>query len=171
MTSAMRAQIGFVAAALSVLTFYQAMAGVLHVLAVPGLAMPAPFPAQPLVPFGIPRTVNDCLLGGLYGLVFGLLWPWLRGPAWLWGLALGSVAAAIGILGVAAFRHFEPGAGWLSLNHYTTVITMVLTYGLPVSVGTSRTLIWTRSLLVNGVWGIGTAVFLSLIMARKVRQR
>lgn len=169
-TPAMRALLGFVAAAISVLTFYQAMVEVLHVLNLPGLMMPAPYPTEPLTPFGIPRIVNDCLLSGLYGIVLGLLWPLLSGPASLWGLGLGIVAAVIGLLGVLAFRHLQPGAGWLSLNQYTTITTMVLTYGLPASVGTSRALIWLRSLLINGFWGIGTAVILSLIMSRKRRR-
>jgi hypothetical protein len=162
---ALRALLGFIAAAISVLTFYQAMAEALHVLALPGLMMPAPYPTEPLVPFGIPRIANDCLLSGLYGIVFGLVWPRLTGPAWLWGLGLGIIAAVIGLAAVPTITHLQPGAGWLSLNQYTTMITMVLTYGLPASVGTSRALIWLRSLLINGLWGIGTAVILSLIIA------
>ena len=39
---AMRALLGFVAAAVSVLTFHQAMWALLHVLAIPGMGMPPP---------------------------------------------------------------------------------------------------------------------------------
>ena len=115
-------------------------------------------------------TPNDCLLCGLYGLVFGLVWPWLAGPGWLRGLALGIIVALIGLLGVPVFRRYQPGAAWLSLSDFTTLMTAVLTYGLPASLNSSKALIWGRSLLVNGFWGIGAGVFLSLLLPRGRRR-
>ncbi len=163
---ALRALLGCVAAVISALTFYQAMTAVLHALALPGLTMPAAFPTDPLEPFGIPRIVNDCLLYGLCGLVFGLVWPWLPGPGWLRGLGLGIVVALIGLLGVPVFRRYQPGAGWLSLSDFTTLMTAVLTYGLPASLASSKALIWSRSLLLNGFWGIGSGIVLPLLLGR-----
>ncbi len=67
----MRALLGFVAAVISVLIFHQGMWAALHTLALPGLAMPPPYPTDPIPPWGIPRIVNLCFWGGLYGIVFG----------------------------------------------------------------------------------------------------
>ena len=51
-----RAVLGFVAAAISVLTFHQAMWALLHVLNLPGLGMPPPYPTGPVPPRQIGRA-------------------------------------------------------------------------------------------------------------------
>ena len=137
----MRALLGFVAAAISVLIFHQAMWAALHSLALPGLAMPAPYPTEPVPPFGIPRIVNLCFWGGLYGIVFGLLLPRLTAPLWLCGLGLGVIAALVGLLVVPAIKGLPIGAGWVPLS-------------------------WVRSLLINGFWGLGVGLILPLLMTR-----
>lgn len=87
--SATRALFGFMAAAISVLVFHQAMWEVLHLLALPGMGMSAPYLTDPIAPSGAPRIINLCFWGGLYGIVFGLMPPRLTAPLWLCGLALG----------------------------------------------------------------------------------
>jgi hypothetical protein len=141
-TPAMRAFLGFIAAALSVLTFHQAMWEALHLLALPGLGMPPAYPVDPIAPFGIPRIANLCFWGGLYGIVFGLLLPRLTVPLWLAGLALGIVAALVGLLIVPAIKGLPIGAGWVMAN-------------------------WVRSLLINGFWGIGVGLILPLMRRRQ----
>ena len=140
---AMRAFFGFIAAAISVLIFHQAMWEALHLLAVPGMGMPPPYPTDPIPPFGVPRILDLCFWGGLYGIVFGLVFPKLTAPAWLCGLVLGLIAALIGLLVVPAIKGLTVGAGW------------------PLG--------WLRSALINGCWGIGVALILSLILQRKRR--
>jgi hypothetical protein len=138
-TPAMRALLGFIAAAISVLIFHQAMWEALHVLALPGLTMPAPYPTDPIAPFGIPRIVNLCFWGGLYGIVFGLVLPRLTAPLWLCGLGLGVIAALVGLLVVPAIKGLPIGAGWVVLS-------------------------WVRSLLINGFWGLGVGIILPLML-------
>ena len=137
----MRALLGFIAAALSVVTFHAAMWELLHLLAIPGLTMPAPYPMDLVAPLGVPRIVSLCFWGGLYGIVFGLMLPRLTGPLWLWGLALGVLAMAVGLFIVPLFKGGPVGGGWDMMR-------------------------WLRSLLINGFWGLGVALILPFLLAR-----
>ena len=137
----MRALLGFIAAVISVLIFHQGMWAALHALALPGLTMPPPYPIDPIPPWGIPRIINLCFWGGLYGIVFGLILPRLTAPLWLCGLGLGVIAALVGILVVPAVKGLPIGSGWILLN-------------------------WVRSLLINGFWGIGVGLILPQLTAR-----
>ena len=137
----MRALLGFVAAVISVLIFHQGMWAALHTLALPGLTMPSPYPIDPIPPWGIPRIMNLCFWGGLYGIVFGLTLPRLTAPLWLCGLGLGVIAALVGILVVPAVKGLPIGSGWILQN-------------------------WVRSLLINGFWGIGVGLILPQLTAR-----
>jgi hypothetical protein len=143
-TAATRALLGFIAAAISVLIFHQAMWEALHVLDLPGLKMPPPYPMDPVAPFGVPRILNLCFWGGLYGIVFGLLLPRMTAPLWLCGLVLGIIAALVGLLVVPAIKHLPIGAGWVPLS-------------------------WVRSFLINGFWGIGVGIILPMMMRRVPR--
>ena len=143
-TPAMRALYGFIAAAISVLTFHQGMWEALHVLAVPGLTMPPPYPTDPIPPLAIPRIINLCFWGGLYGAVFGLVLPRLTAPLWLCGLVLGIIAALVGLFVVPAIKGLPIAGGWVLLN-------------------------WVRSFLINGFWGIGVGLILPLLVVRRSR--
>jgi hypothetical protein len=140
MTATSRALLGFAAAALSVLTFHQGIWALLYYAA--GLMPRAPFPMQPVPPFGVPQIVSLAFWGGLYGAVFALLLPVLpRAPLWLLGLGLGLVAVLVGWFVVAPLRG-QPVAGGF----------------VPV-----RMLV---SVLINGGWGVGVGLILSLLMGR-----
>jgi hypothetical protein len=138
---AKRAIFGFIAAAISVLIFHQAMWEALHLLNLPGLGMPPWYPMDPIGPLGIPRIVNLCFWGGLYGIVFGLVLPRLTAPLWLCGLGLGIIAALVGLLVVPAIKGLPIGAGWVTLS-------------------------WIRSLLINGCWGLGVGIILPVMLGR-----
>ena len=140
-TPVIRAVFGFIAASLSVLIFHQAMWEALHLLALPGLGMPAPYPIEPTAPLGVPRILSLCFWGGLYGIVFGLVLPRLTAPLWLCGLGLGIIAALVGLLVVPAIKGLPIGGGWVVLN-------------------------WVRSFLINGSWGIGVGLILPLLLRR-----
>lgn len=127
---AMRGAIGFCAAVLAVLIFHQGMWAALNVANLPGLGMPRPYPMDAVPPLGIPRIVNLCFWGGLYGIAFGLLFPRIGMPSWLAGLLFGVLAALVGLFVVPAIKGLPVGGGWEVLR-------------------------WVRSFLINGAWGLG----------------
>jgi hypothetical protein len=133
-----RALLGFVAAALSVLTFHQGMVALLHSL---GVSSFAPYQLRGVPPFNVPVIADLCFWGGLYGLVFGLLLPRFTWPLWLCGLVLGIIAALVGMLVVAPLK----GNPILNGGHLW-----------PIS----------RSLLINGFWGLGVGMLLPLLLPR-----
>jgi hypothetical protein len=137
----MRAFLGFVAAAISVLTFHQGMLAVLHGL---GWSPYVPYRSTPVPPLAIPYIADVCFWSGLYGAVFGLLIPRLTLPLWCCGLILGVTAALIGMFLVAPIKGYPFAYGWEPW---------------PMA----------RSLLINGTWGIGVGVILPLLLPRRDR--
>jgi hypothetical protein len=107
------------------------------------MEMPPPYPTDPIPPLGVPRILNLCFWGGLYGIVFGLALPRLTAPLWLCGLGLGIIAALVGLLVVPAIKGLPVGAGW------------------PLG--------WVRSLLINGCWGLGVGLILPLMLRPRPR--
>lgn len=104
---AARAFFGFLAAALSVLTFHAAAWWGLHLY---GL-MPPPYPVNPTAPFGLPLIASLTFWGALYGIPFGLALPRLPGSAVAWGFVLGLVACLVGWFIVAPLKGAPPGGG------------------------------------------------------------
>ncbi len=139
----LRAAFGFVAAVLSVLIFHQGMWAALHALALPGLGMPPAWPTDPIPPWGVPRIVNLCFWGGLYGIVFGLILPRLTAPLWFRGLCLGIIASLVGLLVVPAIK------------------------GLPIGGGFPQS--WVLTFLINGFWGLGVGLILPALLRRTPR--
>jgi hypothetical protein len=137
----MRALLGFVAGALSVLIFHQGMVEALYVL---GLASLSAYRITPVLPFNVPLIVSLSFWGGVYGMLFAALRPRLPASPWLAGLALGLLAALIGMFVVAPLKGnamAHAGEAW------------------PIA----------RSLLVNGVWGIGVSILLPVLQPRPLR--
>jgi len=134
----MRAFLGFVAAAIAVLTFHQGIVALLHEL---GWIPFGPYRTTPVPPFNVPVIVSLCFWGGMYGAVFGLLLPRFSWPTWLCGLLLGVLAAAVGLFIVAPLKGLPIAGGWVPM-------------------------IILRSLVINGFWGIGVGVILPLLMPR-----
>lgn len=134
-----RIVLGFIAGAVSVLTFHQGMIGVLH--AVHAVSW-TPFPTAPAGPLHIPLVFDLAFWGGSWGAVFGLLAPRLRGPDWVLGLGLGIVAAATYWFVVSPLK-----GGPIAENGDIRGIVL--------------------SLVVNGFWGVGTAVILSAMTASR----
>jgi hypothetical protein len=137
-----RAGLGFLAAASSVLVFHQ---GVWIMLWAFGVVPAPPFPVRPVPPFGVPQIISLCFWGGVYGLLYGLLAPRLaRAPTLLLGLGLGLCAALVSWFLVAPLKGLPMAAGWVPQR-------------MAISV------------LINGAWGIGTVLFLNLLLARRAR--
>jgi hypothetical protein len=127
--------LAFVAGFIAVLVFHQGMLTLLHAA---GITPASPFPLKPTKPFGVPAIWSFSFWGGVWGLVFFLferLFP--RGAGyWLWAIIFGAVGPTL----VAWFIAFP-------------------LKGLPVAAGW-KPLGMLTGLLVNGAWGLGTALFL-----------
>jgi hypothetical protein len=136
-----RAALGFLAAASAVLVFHQGMWIILYVA---GLMPAPPFPVQGVPPFGVPRIISLAFWGGLYGAAYGLALPALpQGPPrWALGLGLGLVATLASWFVVAPLQGQPMGFGFVP----------------------SRMLV---GLLLNGAWGLGTALILHLLLLRR----
>ena len=103
---------------------------------------PAPYPTNPVPPFGVPLIASLCFWGGLYGLAFGLVLPRLpRAPMWLLGLGLGLLAALVGWFVVAPLKSQPVAGGFVPLRMLASV-------------------------LINGTWGISVGLILPLLMRR-----
>lgn len=145
-TLPMRALIGFLAAALAVLTFHQGMLGLLHTLAIPGLEVAAtPYRTNPVPPFGVPVILNLCFWGGLYGILFAILAPRIPLPNWLKGLLVGLLAVLVGYFVVAPIKGNPIGGNWIINN-------------------------WARAILINGSFGIGIGLIYPLLASRLLRR-
>lgn len=136
--------LAFVAGFIAVLLFHQPMLALLHALGVTGATA---YPTQPVPPFEVPRVLSAAFWGGIWGMVFVLVRPWIaRGRAYLPGAVLF-------------------GAFVLSLVAWFVVAPLK---GLPLASGGHPAGIIT-ALLVNGAWGLGTALL--LLLFREVPRR
>jgi hypothetical protein len=134
----MRAFLGFIAAAIAVLTFHQGMIAALHEL---GWVPFAAYRTTPVPPFGVPVIVSNCFWAGLYGAVFGILMPRFTWPMWLCGLTLGLIAVLVGWFIVAPLKGLPIAGGWGPVNML-------------------------RSIVINGFWGLGVGFILPLLRPR-----
>ena len=125
----------FIAGFVAVLIFHQGMLSILHAF---GFTPRAPFPMQPTHPLGIPQVWSLALWGGVWGLAFAAFFrPPARGAKyWLGAILFGAVGPTLAAWFLVAPLKGQPlAAGWKLA---------------PMAVG----------VLVNGAWGLGTALFL-----------
>lgn len=143
MSPAMRIGLGFIAAALSVLTFHQGMLFLLREFGLFG--MPPTVRVWNLLPhpgaFGLPFLVNSCFWGGLYGAAYGWLAPQLRLPMWVSGLIAGAATTMVGFFVVAAIRGVPIAGGWQAMA-------------------------WVRGLSIGLSFGLGIWLFYTLLASR-----
>jgi hypothetical protein len=136
----MRGFLGFVAAAISVLTFHQGMWALFYAAG----QMGPPYPTQPVPPFSVPLIVDLCFWGGLYGVVFGLLRPRFTWPLWACGLVMGIIAALVGMFVVPVIKGMPTAAGW-------PAAAMLQVF------------------MIDGSWGVGVGLILPLLWPRPAR--
>ena len=92
--SAKRLAVGFAAGFLSVLVFSNGGIALYHAAGVP---VPlAPWSMMPVPPFGVPQTLSAAFFGGLWGIAYAAVEPWLT--ARLGWLAGGIVFGALPLL-------------------------------------------------------------------------
>jgi hypothetical protein len=129
---------GFVAGFLATLLFHQPGLALLHSA---GLIGDEGFDMQPVPPFGVPALVQLAFWGGVWGIAFALLERVLArcpGGYWLGAVLFGAVVPPL------AFR-----------------LVALPIKGLPVGYGFSFRSI-AAVLIVDGLWGFGTAVLLRI---------
>ena len=126
--------LGFIAGALGVLLFHQAMAWF--------ITGRMPWSNwNPVPPFGVPVILNQAFWGGVWGIVFALVAH--RFPR---GLMFLVAAFAFGAI-------FPTLVSWF--------VIPLIKGGMMGPRG-----VWYTGPLINGAWGLGAGVFLTLFRAR-----
>lgn len=127
----------FTAGFLSTLVFHQGLFGLFYLA---GVVPAAPFNLTPVPPLGVPAIVSLAFFGGLWGIVLWAIAGQLSGVKhWL-------LHALIGAIG-------------------PTVVAMLVVFPMKGLDVTAQT--WIGGLILNGVWGLGVAVFMIIMGARK----
>lgn len=143
--SVWKLSIGFVAGFLAVLCFHQPG---LYVLNSIGFVHATTYSMQHAMPFGVPQVLSLSFWGGVWGVLFTLIegrFP--RGvPYWVYAIVFGAV--------------FPTLVAWFVVSPLK---------GLPVAGGWEARWMIT-GLLINGAWGLGTALLLVLGLARQGAQ-
>lgn len=129
--------LAFLAGFVSVLVFHQGAWAALHA----GGVVPTPaWSVDPIPPFGVPKVVSQAFWGGLWGIALALILANAKGGAY-WG-------------------------GWIILG--AVLLTLVALFVVPVVKGQPIAASLPRfgiGAFVNGMWGLGTALFLKVIGA------
>ena len=135
--TARRALLAFAAGFLAVLVFHQGGLALLNAL---GLTDRAPFALEPTKPFGVPQVISSAFWGGLWGIVLAYAF---RGKlTYARGFTFGAIALTlVALLIVLPLKGQPMGGGW----------------DPQIIVG---------SLILNGLWGLGTTIFLKLFARR-----
>ena len=127
----------FISGFLATLIFHQGLFGLFYLA---GVVPGGPFNLSPVPPLGVPAVVSLAFFGGLWGILLWALLGRLKAPAF-WGLMI--ILGAIG----------------------PTAVAMLVVFplkGMEVSAQS-----WVGGLILNGFWGVGVAVFLTLLGARR----
>jgi hypothetical protein len=137
-----RIALGFIAGFLAVPLGHQIMLTLLHGIGFTGYA---PWDVTPVPPLGVPTLLSQSFWGGVWGIGFALIEPRLpRSPMtyWISVTVFGGVAlTAVFIVAVLPFKGAPPNAD-------------------PPAIGL------TMAFLVNGAWGVVTALLLRLFSKR-----
>jgi hypothetical protein len=134
---------GFVAGACAALVFHQPGLGLLHLI---GITPLVPYNMAGVPPFGVPQVVSLAFWGGVWGVVFVVVEPWLDrvpGGPWVGGIMFGMI--------------------------FPTLVTWFVVLplkGFAVADGFAFPGILV-SPIVNTLWVIGAALFLAIISARR----
>lgn len=139
--SATRLLFGFIAGFVATLVFHQIGVLLLHFA---GIIPNMPYNMHPVPPFHVPQFVSLAFWGGVWGIVFVLAEPAIArssGGYWVGAIVFGAV--------------FPTVFSWLVVAPLK---------GLPLGYGFRFPGLLIGP-IVNGLWGLGTAVFLLLMAA------
>ena len=134
-----RMVLGFIAGAVTVLTFHE---GVIYLLAMAGyIPNRAWSMTPPIPPWGVPRLLNNVFWGGLWGALFALVYNWVPGGmAWLKGVIYGLFIVVVSnwfLLPLIRGRYFGVGdPAFLSgLNPQLMLMTIAIVGGFGLGLG------------------------------------
>lgn len=133
-----RLLLAFVAGFLATIVFHQ---GGLAALNAMGLTDRAPFGMEPTKPFGVPQVLSLAFWGGVWGVILAwvLARPMNKAVYYLTALTFGAVMPTL-----IAFFVVAP------------------LKGNPIAGGGDPKIIM-GALILNGLWGLGTALFLQML--------
>jgi hypothetical protein len=140
-----RLALGFIAGFIAVLVFHQpALAFLNHI----GFTHAGTYSFEATAPFGVPQVISLAFWGGVWGIAFAAAerrFP--RGDRyWLYGFAFGAILpTAVAWFVVAPMKGLPLAGGWEAHRMIT-------------------------GFLINGAWGIGTALLLALAYRLSIRQ-
>ena len=137
----LRLLLAFAAGFISVFLFHQGMLIFLNQI---GFTQSTPYPINSTQPFGIPAIWSMAFWGGVWGIALAVLILRLRNKISYWLVAL-------------LFGAFAPTAVFLF------VVSPLK--GMPFAGGWELKLI-ARGLMLNGAWGLGTAILLQFAIDR-----
>ncbi|WP_372956658.1 hypothetical protein [Marinobacter sp.] len=130
----------FISGFLATLVFHQ---GLFTLFWFAGMAPVAPFNLSPVPPLGVPAVISLAFFGGLWGVVLWAQVGRLATPAF-WGLMV--------LLGAAG----------------PTAVAMLFVFPVKEIEVTAQS--WVGGLILNGFWGLGVAVFQTLLGARRATE-
>jgi hypothetical protein len=137
---------GFLAGFLATLIFHQLTLAFLRGV---GLAPFGPFSMTATQPFGVPAVFSLSFWGGIWGIPFALVdgtFP-RRTGYWITAFLLGAILPSlVALLVVLPLKGRPMGGGW----HLPLLVT---------------------AFLVNGIWGVGTGIFLKVLRGWSGRLR
>jgi len=144
-TEVYRFTLAFVAGFVAVLVFHQGLLALLHAI---NFAQRPAYQITPTQPFGVPQLLSSAFWGGIWGLVWAAItvrWQ-VNKNYWLVALIFGAIAPTlIAWFIVAPLKGQAIAGGWKPAAMITGI-------------------------LLNGVWGLGTALFFSWFAKRQVLQ-
>jgi hypothetical protein len=130
---------GLIAAVLATLIFHQLGVALCHLV---GLTASTPYNLRPVPPFGVPAVLSLAFWGGVWGTAFVLAEKLIaRSPGGYWAGAI--------IFGAAVPTVFS----WLIVAPLK---------GAPIGYGFPFPGLFVGP-IVNGLWGLGTGLFLTLL--------
>ena len=130
---------GCVAGAVSVLLFHQTTLQLFFWL---GWAPQAAFRIGLVPPFNAPLVVSITFWGAVYGGLFALLVPWIKGPLWFKGMVAGVCAMTLAWVVFLPIMGFPTAFGW-------------------------RAWPMLRSFVAYQMWGLGLVLVLPLLHPRR----
>lgn len=131
----------FVAGFISVILFHQGMLALLNLI---NFIDADPYRTNPTQPFGIPVILSISFWGGVWGVILAVLTLPLRNKLsyWLTALLFGAVAPTAVFLFIVSPLKGMPFAGGWEIKRIAT------------------------GLMLNGAWGLGTALLLQVAINR-----